>query len=80
MNTEKVITALSGYLAFVLILVLIAAAALCFWADQPVAGAIICVINFVFILPGLAIVDPNQRCLPCLANIPARLSKTAFFG
>ena len=80
MNTEKVITAPSGYLAFVLILVLIAGAALCFWAEQPVAGAIICVINFVFILPGLAIVNPNEsKVLTLFGKYTGTVKRDGFF-
>jgi regulator of protease activity HflC (stomatin/prohibitin superfamily) len=80
MNTEKVITAPSGYLAFVLVLVLIAGAALCFWAGQPVAGVIICVINFVFILPGLAIVDPNEsKVLTLFGKYTGTVKQDGFF-
>ncbi|MDB5001229.1 MAG: domain / Band 7 family protein [Mucilaginibacter sp.] len=80
MNTEKVITAPSGYLAFVLVLILIAGAALCFWVGQPVAGAIICVINFVFILPGLAIVDPNEsKVLTLFGKYTGTVKQDGFF-
>jgi regulator of protease activity HflC (stomatin/prohibitin superfamily) len=80
MNTEKVITAPSGYLAFVLVLILIAGAALCFWAGLPVAGAIICVINFVFILPGLAIVDPNEsKVLTLFGKYTGTVKQDGFF-
>lgn len=80
MNTEKVITAPSGYLAFVLVLVLIAAAALCFWAEQPVIGAIICVIDFVFILPGLAIVNPNEsKVLTLFGKYTGTVKADGFF-
>ncbi|MBD1394726.1 SPFH domain-containing protein [Mucilaginibacter glaciei] len=80
MNTEKVITAPSGYLAFVLVLVLIAGAALCFWAEQPAIGAIICVINFVFILPGLAIVNPNEsKVLTLFGKYTGTVKHDGFF-
>lgn len=80
MNTEKVITAPSGYLAFVFVLVLIAAAALCFWAVQPAAGVIICVINFVFILPGLVIVNPNEsKVLTLFGKYTGTVKHDGFF-
>ena len=80
MNSEKVITAPSGYLAFVLVLVLIGAAAFCFWADKPVIGAIICVVNFVFILPGLAIVNPNEsKVLTLFGKYTGTVKQDGFF-
>ncbi|MFA6083209.1 SPFH domain-containing protein [Mucilaginibacter sp.] len=80
MNTEKVITAPSGYLAFVVVLVLAAGAALCFWAEQPVAGAIICVINFVLVLPGLAIVNPNEsKVLTLFGKYTGTVKHDGFF-
>jgi regulator of protease activity HflC (stomatin/prohibitin superfamily) len=80
MNTEKVITAPSGYLACVLVLVLIAGAALCFWVEQPVAGVIIGVIIFVFILPGLAIVNPNEsKVLTLFGKYTGTVKQDGFF-
>jgi len=60
MNTEKVITAPSGYLAFLLSLGLIGGSAYCFYAEMFVTGAILAVIAIVLILPGLVIVNPNE--------------------
>lgn len=80
MNTERVITAPSGYLAFVLVLVLIGGAAFCFWAEQPAIGAIICVINFVFILPGLTIVNPNEsKVLTLFGKYTGTVKQDGFF-
>ncbi|WP_374950754.1 SPFH domain-containing protein [Mucilaginibacter sp.] len=80
MNTEKVITAPSGYLAFVLVLVLSAIAAFCFWAEQYVAGAFLCIINFVLILPGLVIVNPNEsKVLTLFGRYTGTVKKDGFF-
>ncbi|TSD67085.1 SPFH domain-containing protein [Inquilinus sp. KBS0705] len=80
MNTEKVITAPSGYLAFVLVLVLTGVSAFCFWAKEPIIGAIICVINFVFILPGLAIVNPNEsKVLTLFGKYTGTVKQDGFF-
>ena len=80
MQTEKVTTAPSGYLAFVLVLVLIAAAAYSFYLEQPLIGAIICVVNFVFILPGLAIVNPNEsKVLTLFGKYQGTVKQDGFF-
>lgn len=80
MNTEKVITAPSGYFAFILVMVLIALAALCFWGQRPVIGAIICAVNFVFILPGLVIVNPNEsKVLTLFGKYTGTVKHDGFF-
>jgi regulator of protease activity HflC (stomatin/prohibitin superfamily) len=80
MNSEKITTAPSGYLAFVLVLVLIAAAALCFWAELPAAGAIIFIVDLVFILPGLAIVNPNEsKVLTLFGKYVGTVKQDGFF-
>jgi regulator of protease activity HflC (stomatin/prohibitin superfamily) len=80
MQTEKVTTAPSGYLAFVLVLVLIAAAAYSFYLQEPIIGAIICVVNFVFILPGLAIVNPNEsKVLTLFGKYQGTVKQDGFF-
>jgi regulator of protease activity HflC (stomatin/prohibitin superfamily) len=80
MNTEKITTAPSGYLAFVLVLVLIAAAAFSFYFELPVVGVIICVVNFIFILPGLAIVNPNEsKVLTLFGKYQGTVKQDGFF-
>jgi regulator of protease activity HflC (stomatin/prohibitin superfamily) len=80
MQTEKVTTAPSGYLAFVLVLVLIAAAAYSFYLEEPVIGALICIVNFVFILPGLAIVNPNEsKMLTLFGKYQGTVKQDGFF-
>jgi general stress protein CsbA len=80
MQTEKVTTAPSGYLAFVLVLVLIAAAAYSFYLQEPIIGALICIVNFVFILPGLAIVNPNEsKVLTLFGKYQGTVKQDGFF-
>ncbi|RFZ90921.1 SPFH domain-containing protein [Mucilaginibacter conchicola] len=80
MNTERVITAPSGYLAFVLVLLLTGVAAFCFWAEQHVIGAIICVINYFLILPGLTIVNPNDsKVLTLFGKYTGTVKQDGFF-
>lgn len=80
MNNEKITTAPSGYLAFVLVLALIAGAALAFYLEEPVIGAVICVINFVFILPGLTIVNPNEsKVLTLFGKYQGSVKQDGFF-
>jgi regulator of protease activity HflC (stomatin/prohibitin superfamily) len=60
MNTEKIINPPSGYAAFALFLILLALTAAGLVFQQKTIAAIIGVINFVFVLPGLVIVNPNE--------------------
>lgn len=80
MNTERIITAPSGYLAFVLVLILTGAAAFCFWAGQPIVGTIICIINYFLILPGLTIVNPNEsKVLTLFGKYTGTVKQDGFF-
>ncbi|HEY4193920.1 MAG TPA: SPFH domain-containing protein [Mucilaginibacter sp.] len=60
MNTEKIINPPSGYLAFVLFLVLLALTAVGLAFEEIAIAAVIGVIDFVLVLPGLVIVNPNE--------------------
>jgi regulator of protease activity HflC (stomatin/prohibitin superfamily) len=60
MNTEKIISPPSGYLAFSLFLILLALTALGLAFEEIAVAAILGIINFVFVLPGLVIVNPNE--------------------
>jgi len=80
MNTEKIITAPSGYLAFVLALVLLGAAGYCFYLEQYVIGALLCAIDFVLVLPGLAIVNPNEsKVLTLFGKYTGTVKQDGFF-
>ncbi len=60
MYQEKIITPPSGYLAFVLFLLLLGASALCFAMGYPSVGAPVLVLNLVLLAPGLIINNPNE--------------------
>ena len=80
MDTEKIINPPSGYAAFVLFLALLAAIAFSFIAEAVVGGVIILIINFVFILPGLVIVNPNEsKVLTLFGKYVGTVKKDGFF-
>ena len=80
MDTEKIINPPSGYAAFVLFLALLAAIAFSFIAEAVVVGVIILIINFVFILPGLVIVNPNEsKVLTLFGKYVGTVKKDGFF-
>ncbi len=80
MNTEKIINPPSGYTAFVLFLALVAAMVFSFMAEAVVIGAIIGVVNFVLILPGLVIVNPNEsKVLTLFGSYVGTVKKDGFF-
>jgi len=60
MNTEKTINPPSGYGVFALFLVLLAAMVLSFYAEAIVIAVIIGAVNFILVLPGLIIINPNR--------------------
>ena len=60
MNTEKIINPPSGYAAFGLFLTLIGVSIYFIVAEAVVEAVVTGIINFVLVLPGLAIVNPNE--------------------
>lgn len=60
MNTEKIINPPSGYAAFALFLILLVLTAAGFVFEQIAIAVIIGVVNFILVLPGLVIVNPNE--------------------
>jgi regulator of protease activity HflC (stomatin/prohibitin superfamily) len=80
MNTEKIINPPSGYTAFILFLALLAAMALSFAAEAVIIGVIISMVNFVLILPGLVIVNPNEsKVLTLFGSYVGTVKKDGFF-
>ncbi|MDP9048384.1 MAG: SPFH domain-containing protein [Bacteroidota bacterium] len=80
MTTEKIINPPSGYTAFVLFLALLAAMILSFLAEEIVIGAVIAVVNFVLVLPGLVIVNPNEsKVLTLFGSYVGTVKKDGFF-
>ncbi|MEP6614553.1 MAG: SPFH domain-containing protein [Mucilaginibacter sp.] len=80
MNTEKTITPPSGYLAFVLFLLLLAGAIVSFAFHYIVAGVIVILINFILVLPGLVIVNPNEsKVLTLFGKYVGTVKQDGFF-
>ncbi|MDB5111673.1 MAG: domain / Band 7 family protein [Mucilaginibacter sp.] len=80
MNTEKTINPPSGYAAFILFLALFAAIILLIVAEAFTIAVIIGIINFVFVLPGLVIVNPNEsKVLTLFGSYVGTVKKDGFF-
>lgn len=80
METEKTVNPPSGYAVFVLFLVLLVVTGLCFWQRQIAAGVIITVVNFMLVLPGLVIVNPNEsKVLTLFGKYVGTVKKDGFF-
>jgi regulator of protease activity HflC (stomatin/prohibitin superfamily) len=80
MYSEKIITPPSGYTAFVLFLALLAASVLSFMAEAIAIGVITMIVNFVLVLPGLVIVNPNEsKVLTLFGSYVGTVKKDGFF-
>lgn len=80
MTTEKIINPPSGYFAFLTFLVLIPVTILAFEAEIIALGVIAVIVAFVFVLPGLVIVNPNEsKVLTLFGNYVGTIKKDGFF-
>lgn len=80
MNTEKTINPPSGYAAFALFLVLLAVAIGTLAVEEIAVGVIAAVIDFVFVLPGLVIVNPNEsKVLTLFGKYVGTVKQDGFF-
>ncbi len=80
MNTEKIINPPSGYLAFILGIILLVTAILCFTIELIVPGVIIAVVDLIFVLPGLVIVNPNEsKVLTLFGKYVGTVKQDGFF-
>jgi len=80
MDSEKTINPPSGFAAFILLLAMLAAAAVCFFIGEEPIGALIGIIGFAFILPGLVIVNPNEsKVLTLFGKYLGTVKKDGFF-
>ncbi|TFF35503.1 SPFH domain-containing protein [Mucilaginibacter psychrotolerans] len=80
MNSEKVITAPSGYLGLLLFFVLGGAAAYFFVERHPVIGISISLFDLIIVLSGLIIVNPNEsRVLILFGNYLGTVKSGGFF-
>jgi len=80
MNTEKTINPTSGYAAFTLFLILLAVAVIALAFEEIAVGVVAGVLNFVFVLPGLVIVNPNEsKVLTLFGKYVGTVKQDGFF-
>lgn len=80
MKEEKIISPPSGYAAFALFLILLGVTIGCFAERQPVAGAATAIVNFILVLPGLVIVNPNEsKVLTLFGRYVGTVKRDGFF-
>ena len=80
MESEKIINPPSGFTAFALFLVSLVIAASCFGYHQALPASIILVIDVIFVLPGLVIVNPNEsKVLTLFGKYIGTVKKDGFF-
>src|SRR6201996_3466713 len=80
MDSEKVIDAPSGYAVLVLFLALLGGMAWAFAFEMVVAGVLLAAINFILVLPGLIIVNPNEsKVLTLFGSYVGTVKKDGLF-
>lgn len=80
MNTEKIINPPSGYMAALLFVLLGIVAIVTFSFGDGAITAFFVIIDLVFILPGLIIVNPNEsKVLTLFGNYEGTVKKDGFF-
>jgi regulator of protease activity HflC (stomatin/prohibitin superfamily) len=80
MHTEKIINPPSGYLALGLFLALLATAIFCFTAERFVFGGLILAVNFILVMPGLIIINPNEsKILTLFGKYVGTVKRDGFF-
>jgi len=60
MYQEKIISPPSGYLTFVLSIILLVGSIFCFISESFIAGGIILAVDLFLVFPGFLIINPNQ--------------------
>lgn len=80
MDTEKIISPASGYTAFALFLALLAVMAVCLNLGEIPVVAVVGVVNFIFILPGIIIINPNEaKVLTLFGKYVGTVKQDGFF-
>ncbi|TKC06788.1 SPFH domain-containing protein [Pedobacter polaris] len=80
MYTEKIIKPPSGYLTLVLFLILLAGGIYALSIESFLTGGIILAINFILVLPGLIIVNPNEsKVLTLFGKYVGTVKSDGFF-
>lgn len=80
MYTEKIINPPSGYITLVLFLVVLTGAVLALSTENYIVGSILLIIDLLFVLPGLIIVNPNEsRVLTLFGKYVGTVKSDGFF-
>src|ERR1700744_2689187 len=80
MDNEKIISPPSGYAAFALFLILLAAGIGTLAVEMIAVGSILLAANFILVLPGLIIVNPNEsKVLTLFGKYIGTVKKDGFF-
>lgn len=80
MHQEKIINPPSGYLTLFLFLILIGAAVFCFISKSFIAGGVLLTVDFLLVMPGLIIVNPNEsKVLTLFGKYVGTVKKDGFF-
>jgi regulator of protease activity HflC (stomatin/prohibitin superfamily) len=80
MNTEKIINPPSGYLTLVTFLILLIATVVCGINQMPVTAVALGLIDFILVLPGLIIVNPNEsKVLTLFGKYIGTVKQDGFF-
>lgn len=80
MYQEKIIKPASGYLAATVFFVLLGISILCFAFENFAFGGIILTINFILVMPGLIIVNPNEsKVLTLFGQYVGTVKSDGFF-
>src|SRR5215831_17550593 len=80
MITEKTINPVSGYTAFVLFLILLGAMTASFVIEEIPVAVVIGMVNFILVLPGLIIVNPNEsKVLTLFGKYIGTVKQDGFF-
>jgi regulator of protease activity HflC (stomatin/prohibitin superfamily) len=80
MNKEKIINPPSGYLALFAFLILLGATAYCGASGMPAIAVILGLTDFILILPGLIIVNPNEaKVLTLFGKYVGTVKEDGFF-
>jgi len=80
MNSEKIITPPSGYLAFGVSLVLLVLSITCFAMEIIAPGVVLLLFDLFFVIPGLIIVNPTQsKVLTLFGKYLGTVKQDGFF-
>lgn len=80
MNSEKIITPPSGFAAFGIALLLLVLAISCFVVELFIPGAVLLIVDVLFVLPGIIIVNPTEsKVLTLFGKYVGTVKQDGFF-